>query len=74
MLHTLAAGGVHAKTEGAAWAKSALDPGWADLIDDALSARPNLYENYWVTADPEKLDRTKAFIRYALDAAGADWE
>jgi len=71
MLHILAAGGVHAKAEGAAWAKSALDKGWIDLIDDALSARLDQYAKCWVTADSEKLDRNKAFIRYTLDVAGA---
>jgi hypothetical protein len=74
MLHTLAVGGVHSKAEGAAWAKGALAPDWVDLIDDALIARPNQYEKCWVPADPEKLDHTIAFIRHALDAAGADRE
>ena len=74
MLHTLDEGGVHSKTEGAAWAKTSLDPAWIDLIDDALSARPDLYEKCWIPADPEKLMRTKAFIRYTFEAAGAEWE
>ncbi len=73
MLHTLDVGEVHSKPEGAAWAKEALDPDWADLIDDALSARPNQYDKCYEPSDPHQVERTKAFMRYALDAAQTRW-
>jgi predicted nucleotidyltransferase len=67
MLHSLATGEVRSKPMGAAWAKTALDPIWRALIDDALSARPNQYEKYYLPADPEKVRLTHAFIAYAVD-------
>jgi len=74
MLHTLATGEVRSKPEGAAWAKGALDADWVDLIEDALSARPNQYEKCHQPSDPEQAARTKAFIRYALKEAQARCE
>lgn len=73
MLHTLATGEVRSKPEGAAWAEEALDKAWVDLIEDALSARPRQYEKCHQPSDPEKVARTKAFIRYALKEAQARW-
>jgi len=73
MLHTLDVGEVHSKPEGAAWAKEALDLEWADLIDDALSARPNQYDKCYIPSDPHQVERTKAFMRYALNAAQTRW-
>jgi len=65
MLHTLATGKVFSKQNGAAWAKTNLEMSWVGLIDDALRARPNQYDNCWVSSDPDLVDQTLAFIQYA---------
>mgnify|MGYP006304163073 CR=1 FL=1 len=75
MLHSLATGEVGSKPDGAAWAKEAVDPKWLPLIEDALSARINQYAKVYEPADPDKVQRTLDFIRYALqEAAGVDEE
>lgn len=73
MLHSLVTGTVQSKPAGAAWGKEALDPYWRPLIDDALSARSNQYLKVYQPADPDKVQRTLAFIRYALgETSGFD--
>ncbi len=67
MLQTLATGEVCSKPAGALWAKTALDPKWRRLIDDALSTRPNQYEKYYLPSDPEMVRLSHAFIEYALN-------
>ncbi|MFW5713404.1 MAG: aminoglycoside adenylyltransferase domain-containing protein [Brevefilum sp.] len=69
MLQSLVTGEVGSKPAGAAWGKKALDPRWQLLIDDALSARENQYAKYYQPADPDKVQQTLAFIRYALQEA-----
>jgi len=72
MLQTLAVGEVGSKLAGAAWSKEHLSPEWIDLIDDALSARPNQYAKVYQPADPSKVDRTKDFLCYAISIAQSD--
>ncbi len=69
MLHTLHSGRVESKPAGAEWAKATLAPQWIDLIDDALSARPNQYEKCYQPSDPEKVARTFSFVRYVISKA-----
>lgn len=72
MLHTMAIGEIHSKPAGASWAKANLDVEWMDLIDDALSARPNQYENVYQPAKLAAVERTKEFICYAIIKAQND--
>jgi len=66
MLHTLQTGQVGSKPAGANWARGALDSRWADLIQRAWDERPNPTLKIRQPAHPVDLDRTVAFIRYAL--------
>jgi hypothetical protein len=70
MRQSLTTGEIGSKTAGAAWAKQTLDLEWVPLIDDALSARERQYEKIYEVADPEKVDRTIAFVCQALASAG----
>ncbi len=70
MLHSLETGEIGGKPAGAAWAMNVLDPEWAPLIKDAMSARENQYAKLYITASPEKITRTIDFVCYALAAAG----
>jgi len=67
MLNSLATGEVHSKPAGAVWAKEALDPKWQALVEDTLAARTDQYAKVYQPADPEKVQKTLAFIRYALE-------
>ena len=67
MLHTLETGRVVSKPAGARWAKSALDPQWAGLIERAWAERPYPSLKIRQKADPDDFKRTLDFIRYALD-------
>jgi len=70
MLHSLVTGEVGSKGAGAAWAKTALDPQWHPLIDNALSARTDQYAKVYQPADPDQIQATLAFIHDALREAG----
>lgn len=68
MLHTLQVGAVDSKRAGAVWAKEALDGRWAQLIDQALDARPgDSAEKVHQRADAGALKRTWEFMEYAVD-------
>jgi len=69
MLHTLHSGKVGSKPAGVEWAKANLDPQWIELIDDALSARPNQYEKCYQASDPDTVAQTLSFLRYAISKA-----
>lgn len=69
MLHSLATGTVQSKTAAASWGKEALEPKWRPVIDDALLARTNQYRKVYQPANPDKVQQTLAFIRYALEEA-----
>jgi len=66
MLHTLQTGRVGSKLAGAQWAKGALDPRWADLIQRAWEERPNPSLKVRQPADSAAFTRTLDFIDYAL--------
>lgn len=64
VLYTLATGAVTSKPEAAQWAKTALDPRWAPLIDRAWLGRQHPDDP--VALDDPDLQATFAFIQYAL--------
>lgn len=66
MLQTVENGRVTSKREGGEWALDALDPEWADLIQQALDDRPDPWLRVYQPADPETAERTLAFVDYAL--------
>lgn len=66
MLHTLQTGTVTSKPVSARWAQEALDPIWRDLIQRAWAERPNPSQKVRLPAEPDDLQRTRAFIHYAL--------
>ena len=61
-MHTVEHGKVISKSEAARWARGALDPEWAPLVDRALAWRHE--------RDDAPLDETMAFIRHALERTG----
>lgn len=69
MLHSLHAGTVGSKRAGAEWAKAALDPSWAGLIDRTWAGRPNPALSVRQPADPEDFRRTLEFVRYIIEAS-----
>ena len=69
MLHTLETGKIASKKAGGEWALEALDTEWADLIQRALGDRADPWERVHQPADPETVERTLAFIDYALGEA-----
>ena len=66
MLHDLHAGFVGSKRAGAEWAKAALDPSWAPLIDRAWHGRPDPALSVRQPADPADFRRTLEFVEYAI--------
>jgi hypothetical protein len=65
-LHDLVRGTCGSKPAGAAWAKANLDPSWTGLIDRTWAGRPNPAVSVRTPADPKELERTLAFIEYAM--------
>ena len=59
---------------GTPWALGALDPGWASLIQRALDDRPEPWLRVHEPADPEVIDRTLAFVDYALNEAASRYD
>jgi hypothetical protein len=70
MLHTLQTGRVGSKRAGAAWANSALESRWVGFIERAWAERPNPPVKVRQPADPADVERTLAFMRYALARGG----
>jgi len=66
ILHTLSHATVVSKREAGEWARDALDPEWAGLIQRALDDRPDPWARVYQPVDPEVVDRTLAFVEYAL--------
>lgn len=64
MLHDLRSGRIGSKREGAAWAQSALDGSWVDLIDRAWGGRPNPSKSISEPPDPHDFEMTLEFIDY----------
>jgi Domain of unknown function (DUF4111) len=71
MLYTLETAEVCSKKASLEWAMQRLDPRWHRLLRQVSADRPRGY-NPDDPARPGSLDETRAFARYAADAA-ADW-
>lgn len=71
MLHTLAVGRVTSKRAAGEWALGALDAEWAGLIRRALDDRSDPWLRVHQPAEAEAVDRTLAFVDYALGKAAA---
>jgi predicted nucleotidyltransferase len=69
MLWTLQKGKVTTKRRAAEWAAQELDPEWTDLIEQALGDRPNPWDRTRRRSEPELVERTCAFVEYALGYA-----
>jgi hypothetical protein len=67
MLHTLVSGTVASKNAAGEWALGALDTEWASLIERALDDRPDPWLRVHQPAEPEIVERTLAFVEYAMD-------
>lgn len=67
MLHDLHRGSAGSKQEGAEWAKSTLDPSWADLIDATWEGRPDPAQKVKQPADPQDFEDTLKFVQYVMD-------
>jgi predicted nucleotidyltransferase len=72
MLQTLQTGTVESKRAGAEWGKNHLDPRWSGLIQRAWGDRPDPSSKARQAADPDELNRTVEFIRYALRLSEPD--
>ncbi|MCJ7737599.1 MAG: DUF4111 domain-containing protein [Anaerolineae bacterium] len=70
MLQTLRTGTVMSKLAAARWAQCELDTRWSGLIQGAWEQRPNPSLKVHQKADPDDLDQTLEFIRYALAEGG----
>lgn len=66
MLHTLETGELGSKRAGGEWALGALDPEWRDLIQTALDDRADPWGRVYQPAEPQDIERTLAFVDYAL--------
>ncbi|MBA3329458.1 MAG: DUF4111 domain-containing protein [Actinobacteria bacterium] len=71
LLQTLETGTVVSKHDAAEWAKGALDPRWAALIQRADDDRPDPWLRVYQPAAGEAIDRTLAFVEYGLDVSAA---
>ncbi|HEY3947487.1 aminoglycoside adenylyltransferase domain-containing protein [Phenylobacterium sp.] len=69
MLHTLSTGAVWSKKASMAWAQTALDPKWRELIAGAAAVRKGDAEQSGQPADPAAVQATRTFARYAADHA-----
>jgi len=69
MLHSLHTGRVESKRAGAEWAKGALGPSWAGLIDRTWDGRPNPSLSVRQPADPEDFARTLKLVQHAIEAS-----
>jgi hypothetical protein len=68
MLQTLETGTVTSKREAGEWGIRALSE-WADLIQAAMDDRPDPWRKVREPAPPEMMERTLAFMDYALTQA-----
>lgn len=68
MLHSLQTGRIASKRAGAQWANAAYGQRWAGLIERARDERPNPSLKVQQPADPHEVEKTIAFIRFALEA------
>jgi predicted nucleotidyltransferase len=66
VLHTLAVGKVTSKPAAGEWALTTLNPEWSGLIRRALDDRPDQWGQVHEQATPQAVERTLAFVDYAL--------
>lgn len=71
MLQTLESGEIASKKAGGEWALQAFDPQWAGFIQHALDDRPDPWVRVYQPAEHETVERTLAFVDYALGRASA---
>ena len=69
ILHTLETGRVTSKPAAGSWALRALDPEWQSLIRRALDDRPDQMGQVRRRADADAVERTLAFVDYAVTEA-----
>ncbi len=69
MLHDLRRGRPGSKRQAADWARSALDPSWADLIDGAWTTRRDPARSVRTPPDAEAFERTLRFVQYVIGEA-----
>ncbi len=69
MLHDLQDGCPGSKRAGVEWAKAALDPSWAGLIDRAWGGRPNPALSVRQPANPEDFKLTLEFVQHIIQAS-----
>ncbi len=65
MLHTLATGQIHSKLAAVNWAETHLNNRWSTLLKRAWAERPFPGQKADQPADPNELQKTLAFIRFA---------
>jgi RimJ/RimL family protein N-acetyltransferase/predicted nucleotidyltransferase len=65
-LHTVESASVTSKPKAGEWAIGALDARWSSLIQSALDDRPDPWAKVHQQADPDAVDRTLAFLEYAM--------
>lgn len=66
MLHSIETGHIESKIAGIRWATSALAPEWIPLMERAWQDRPNPGIQVRLPADPQQVELTIAFVRYAV--------
>ncbi len=71
LLHTVETGEVGSKPKAADWALDAVDTEWRPLILEARAERPDPWAKVKQPADPERVERTKAFMDYVTRVARA---
>lgn len=67
MLQTLETGQILSKRAAVQWAAKNVDARWQGLIQRAWEARRNGWQNVHHDADPDDLQQTREFIRYATE-------
>ncbi len=67
MLQTIETGEVRSKAAGVSWALANLNPRWAGLIQQAWDDRPDPTAKGRMAANPELLDATLKFVRFAIE-------
>jgi Domain of unknown function (DUF4111)/Nucleotidyltransferase domain len=72
MLHSISTGAIHSKRAGTEWASRHLDPRWTPLLERAWAGHSRQFLRYSEAADPEELQLTQEFVRFALSHSPED--
>lgn len=67
MLHALHQGKIGSKLSGINWAKSNLDPKWAELIDFCWEERQDTSISVKQPAKPDVFEKSLQFVKYAVE-------